>query len=167
MWLLIIIAGLTGVMFDRLLPYMSFLLNDTQYEGAISYIASGNAVGSSIIRLIIALIPPGLAFIGRRTVEEEGNKLINVLVNMSVINLLLYFIATLTSGLVIGRVAAYFNIYNLLLLPWLLNRLFAESSRVFLKISCIVLYTGYFYYQMVITWHLPYVSDILHITLWN
>ena len=167
MWLLIIIAGLSGVLFDRILPYLSFLLNDTQYEGTINYIASGGAVGSSIIRLIIALIPPGLALIGRRIVEEEGNKLIDLLVNMSVINLLLYFIATLISGLVMGRVAAYFSIYNLLLLPWLLNHLFNSSSRAFLKVSCVVLYTGYFYYQMVITWHLPYVSDILHISLWN
>ena len=167
MWLLIVVAILTGVFFDRLLPYISSLLNDTQYEGAVNYIASGSAVGSSIIRLIIALIPPGLAFLGRRTVEEEGNNLINLLVNMSVINLLIYFLATLTSGLVLGRVASYFGIYNLLLLPWLLNHLFSESSRVLLKIVCVVLYTGYFYYQMVMTWHLPYVSDILHITLWN
>ena len=165
MWLLIAVAVVAGVLFDRLLPYISFLLNDTQYEGAVNYIASGSAAGSSIIRLIIAIIPPLLAFIGRRTVEEEGNSMINLLVNMSVINLLLYFLATLTSGLVLGRVAAYFNIYNLLLLPWLLNHLFTEGSRVFLKGVCVVLYTGYFYYQMVITWHLPYVSDILHLSL--
>ena len=165
MWLLIFVAVLTGVLFDRLLPYFSFLLDDTRYEGAVSYIASGRAVGSSIIRLFIAIIPPGLAFIGRKTVEEEGNCLVDLLVNMSVINLLLYFIATLTSGLAVGRVAAYFNIYNLLLLPWLLNHLFVNASRVFLKISCLILYTGYFFYQMVNTWHLPYLSDILHLSL--
>ena len=167
MWLLVFVACAVGVLFDRLLPYLSFLLNDTEYEGFISYFSSGEAVGSSIIRLIIAIIPPGLALIGRRIVEEEGNRLVDLLVNMSVINLLLFFIATLTSGMVIGRVAAYFTIYNLLLLPWLLNHLFENSSRVLLKTACIVLYTLYFYYQMVITWHLPYVSDILHISLWN
>ena len=167
MWLLIIVAVLAGLLFDRLLPYMGSLLDDTRYEGSISFLSSGQGVGSNIIRLIIALIPPGLAFIGRRTLEEEGNKLINLLVNMSVINLLLFFIATLTSGMVIGRVAAYFSIYNLLLLPWLLNHLFTDSSRALLKVACVVLYTGYFYYQMVITWHLPYVSDILHLSLWN
>ena len=167
MWLLVFIAVVGGVLFDRLLPYMSFLLNDTEYEGVISYFSSGQAVGSSIIRLIIALIPPGLAFIRRRIVEEEGNRLINLLVNMSVINLLLFFVATLTSGMVIGRVAAYFNIYNLLLLPWLLEHLFDRYSSVFLKGACIVLYTVYFYYQMVITWKLPYVSDLLHLSLWK
>ena len=154
MVLLILATVLVGVLFDRLLPY-------------ISYLSPGSGAGSSITRLIIALIPAGLALLGRKTVEEEGNRLIDLCVNMSVINLLLFFIATLTNGMVIGRVAAYFNIYNLLLLPWLLNHLFTDSSRVFLKAACVVLYTGYFYYQMVVVWHLPYVSDILHISLWN
>ena len=167
MVLLIISATLVGVLFDRILPYLSFLLNDTEYEGYISYLSSGSGFGSSVIRLVIALIPAGLAFLGRKIVEEEGNKLIDLCVNMSVINFLLFFIATLTNGMVVGRVAAYFNIYNLLLLPWLLNHLFTDSSRALLKAACVILYTGYFYYQMVITWHLPYVSDILHISLWN
>ncbi len=167
MSLVIIAAVLVGILFDRLLPYISFLLDDTEYEGYISVFSSGGVSGSSIFRLFIAVIPVAMAFIGRGIVEEEGNKLIDMLVNMSVINLLFIFIATLTSGMVIGRVASYFSVYNLLLLPWLLNHLFVNSSRIVLKIICMVLYTAYFYYQMVITWHLPYVSDILHLSLWN
>ena len=82
MLLLIISAVLVGVLFDRVLPFLSFLLNDTEYEGYISYLSSGNGFGSSVIRLVIALIPAGLAFLGRKIVEEEGNKLIALCVNM-------------------------------------------------------------------------------------
>lgn len=164
---LVIVSVAFGLFFDRFFPYLSFLLDDTLYEGYISYFGSDVSAGSNVIRLIIALIPPGLAFVGRKIVNSEGNQLINILVNMSVVNVLLYFIATLTNGMVVGRVLAFFDIYNLLLLPWLLNHIFNTRSRILLKTMCIVLYTGFFYYQLVITWHLPYVSDILHISLWN
>lgn len=162
MVLVVLASGITGLCFDRLLPTFGNILEETQYSGYVAYIAN-EGVGSSIIRLVIAAIPCFIAFIARHIIEEEGNRLVNISINMSVINLCLYFIATFASGMVIGRLTIYFDIFNLLLLPWLLKYVFNRESSSIITLICMVFYAVYFYFQMVITWHLGYESDILGI----
>lgn len=164
MFLIVIASGIVAVGFDKLLPAFGNMLEETQYAGYVTYIAN-EGVGSNVLRLVIAAIPCILAFIGRYIIEERENTLINVAINMSVINLCLYFIATFSSGMVIGRLTIYFDIFNLLLLPWLLKYIFNEKSGSIITMICMVFYAVYFYFQMVVTWQLGYESDILHLYL--
>ena len=164
MFIVILIALVFGLFFEQLFPMFSGLLEETQYEGYISYIET-QGVGSNVIRLAIAAIPCVLAFLGRQTVREEGNSLVNVCVNMSVINLCLYFVATFSSGMVMGRMTIYFDIFNLLLLPWLLKHVFTSKSRRIITLLCVFFYTIYFYYQMVLTWNIGYESSLLRLYL--
>ena len=58
------------------------------------------------------------------------------------------------------------DIYNVLLLPGLIDHIFEQKSAQLVKGVCIVAYFIFFYYQMVITWNLPYESDILNLFIY-
>lgn len=158
----IFLALIFGVFFDKLFPIFGDLLMETQYKGYVDYIST-QGKGSSVIRLAIAAVPCALAYIGRRAVEEEHNQYINFCINMSVINFCLYIIATFSSGMVVGRLTTYFDIFNLVLLPWLLHHVFTEASRKIVVLACMGFYLIFFYFQMVLVWGLSYESDILNI----
>ena len=113
--------------------------------------------------MVIAMIPCVIAYMTRYAIEDENNKLINFSINMSVINFCLYIIATFSSGMVVGRLTTYFDIYNLILLPWLMHHAFTERSRKMVILLCMAFYLIVFYFQMVITWGMRYESDILKI----
>lgn len=155
---------IAGVCFDKLFPLFGNILAETQYKGYVDYISS-QGKGSSIIRMVIAMIPCVIAYMARYAIEDENNKLINFSINMSVINFCLYIIATFSSGMVVGRLTTYFDIYNLILLPWLMHHAFTERSRKMVILLCMAFYLVFFYFQMVLTWGLVYESDILHLYL--
>lgn len=160
---LVTLAGIIFALgFDTLFPAVSTVLENTQYEGYVDYINT-SGVGSNIIRLFIAIIPVWMAFYGRKIVEREADRFIKLSVNMSVINMCVYMVATVSSGMAVGRVAAYFDIYNLVLLPWLINHVFKGSTRAMVKTACFGVYIVYFWFQMVVTWHISYGSDFLGI----
>lgn len=159
-----IFSLIAGVCFDKLFPLFGNILAETQYKGYVDYISS-QGKGSSIIRMVIAMIPCVIAYMARYAIEDENNKLINFSINMSVINFCLYIIATFSSGMVVGRLTTYFDIYNLILLPWLMHHAFTERSRKMVILLCMAFYLVFFYFQMVLTWGLVYESDILHLYL--
>lgn len=156
----IFVSVAAGLFFDRLFPVVGNLLMETQYKGYVDYISSQGA-GSSVIRLLIAAVPCILAYLGRKVVQEQGNQCIDFCVNMSIINFCLYVIATFSSGMVVGRLTTYFDIFNLVLLPWLIYHVFTEESRKIIVIACMAFYIVFFYFQMVMVWGIGYESDIL------
>lgn len=84
-------------------------------------------------------------------------------INMSVLNACIYFIATFSSGMAVGRLTTYFDVYNLLLLPYVIKQGLHGREGDFIEKACIGCYLFFFYFQMVITWGLVYESDILGI----
>lgn len=156
------VAVVFGYRIDLFMGVLGNVLEETQYEGYISYIENQGA-GSNIIRLVLAALPPVLAFIGRKVIEKKNNRFMNFAINMSLLNLCVYIVATFTSGMALGRIAAYFDIYNLFLLPWLLDVLFEGASKTFMRITCVGCYIVYFWYQMTVAWSIGYESDILHL----
>lgn len=155
---------LSGIFLERFSSVFSFLLEGTQYNGYIENVVSGN--GSNIFRLLIAMVPCSLAFLNRKKIQKNNNPIINISINMSLINACMMFVSTLTSGLLMGRLSIYFSLYNLILLPWLIVNTFKSKDIPFVYYSCLIFYTVYFYYQIVITWNLPYISDILKLKIY-
>ena len=164
MWMVISAFVIFLLGFDRLFPFLSIIMEESQYAEYAELIITGT--GTSIFRLLIALIPCIFSFIGRRIIASESTPMIDLMINMSVINALLYAVAAISSGMVIGRLTVYFDIYNVLLLPWLIDHIFEQKSAQLVKGVCIVAYFIFFYYQMVITWNLPYESDILNLFIY-
>lgn len=149
--------GIVGINIEKL----QFLFDNTQYEGYLGAIAEMQ--GMSIMRFIVAVVPLIICILARRIILHENNRMINICVNMECFYVAVQFAALFIGANYIGRIAAYFNIYSLLLLPWLIKKCFTPRSATVMKILCIVLYIFYFYYQMVVVWKLDYVSDIITI----
>jgi len=75
-------------------------------------------------------------------------------------------LASVTSGIIMGRIPIFFEIYSYILLDWLLRNVFKDDQKFLMQTLCILFYTAYFYYQMVIVYQgLGYYSEWLGIEL--
>ena len=148
-----------GLNIDR----FEFLFDNTQYEGYLDNIME--TAGMNEIRFLVAAVPVVIAIAGYKIIRAENNRLINICVNMSCFYVAVQFAAMFVGANYIGRIATYFNVYNLILLPWMIRECFTEESKKIVKLGCVGCYCIYFYYQIVITWNLQYVSDILGLYL--
>ena len=76
---------------------------------------------------------------------------------MSVVCAGIYFLGIFTSGILVGRLPIYFEIYNLILLPFLLKNCFTKLSSKIMFVFCTVGFLGFYWLQIQV-WY--YVSDI-------
>lgn len=106
--------------------------------------------GSNPLRILIATIPTVIAFVGRKKIELNNNPLINICVNMSIVTVIIYINASLTSGVLTGRLPGFTALYNFILIPYLAKDVFDESISKSIKLFFILFYTVYFLYQLAI-----------------
>jgi len=102
------------------------------------------ATGSNPLRIVVSAIPVVIAFVGRKQIAVANNQLVNVCVNMSIVTMIMYTIASLTSGIMTGRLPGYTLIFNFILFPYLLNRVFNEKISTNLRLSITLFYIAYF-----------------------
>lgn len=149
---------LSVTMVSEFTDLLNFLTEDTVFEGSTNQFASDD--GANILRFFVAAVPPVLALIKRREVEEKAPPVINVMINMSVIAACCYLIATFTSGILVGRVPLYFELSGYALIPWLFDNVYDKKDSKLLRIFCLFFYAIYFY---VLFWGIGYASRVLNI----
>ncbi|MBQ2661096.1 MAG: EpsG family protein [Clostridia bacterium] len=164
MWISIIACVVGIFAFDSLMPTFGDMLSETQYDGYIDYMSEDG--GGSIIRALVALVPVGFAFYKRKEIAIINDKRINLAINMSVFNFFCVLLASLSSGIFMGRLNIYFEVYNLILLPWIIKKVFHGQTRQMMTVACVGAYIIWFYYQMVLTWNYVYNSQILNTASW-
>jgi len=108
-----------------------------------------SAKGSNPLRIVIAAIPTVIAFVGRKRIATNNNGLINILVNMSAITVILYTIASLTSGIMTGRLPGFTAIYNYILIPYLSKSVFDEKTSKNIRAFFILFYLLYFIFGII------------------
>lgn len=164
-WMFVIIGAgcVFALNFESFAGTMDSMLENTQYEGMAEKIVNGS--GSNALRFLVSAAPPIIAFLARDKIAEENNKMLNLLINCSVMAMVTMFISTFTFGIIVGRVVAYFNIFNVALLPWLVTNVFERKNRRMVIFALVILYGIYFYYQMCVAWHMFYRSDVLGLFL--
>lgn len=71
---------------------------------------------------------------------------------MSIIGSGIYIISKiLSSGVMIGRLPIYFTMYNLILLPWLIQNLFDKNERRLIYYLMIVCYFAFSIIKFLLT----------------
>lgn len=138
-------------------------VENTTYTKDIQYAAADT--GTSIFRVLVSSIPCIMAFL----VKDEINKpetppVISLAANASVITAVLYLASAFTSGIYVGRLPVYTEMYSLVLLPWLIAHPYRQFGNSF-RFGIIGAYLAYFFYQTSICWKGLYVSEILHINV--
>ena len=145
--LLMIAMALLAVFFtNQFTSLLNTALEDTAYSANATEMA-GQA-GVNPLRVAVYAVPAALAFVGRKKLDKENNQVINISVNMSIITLALYLIAMVTSGIMMGRLPIYTSLFNYILLPYEIEHIFDNKSRLFLRVALVLLYMAYYYYLM-------------------
>lgn len=108
-------------------------LGNTAYAGATSQFEEDDGVNP--LKFLFIAIPPFIAFYKRDILEQYYVKytILPICINMSLIAAALYFVGIFTSGILIGRLPIYAEIYDLILIPYLLNVCFSKSERSIIK----------------------------------
>lgn len=140
----IVVSLIAMYVFDKYTGVMDFMLQGTEFEGAVENWQAIGDDGVNPIRVFINAIPMLLAFLGRNYIKYENDNMLNICVNMSVITTGLYLVAMVTSGIMVGRLPIYTSLYNLILLPNLIPKMFTESSERMVRILMIGFYMLYY-----------------------
>lgn len=141
----------------------SSMVDDSDY----AYLRTlDNQVGVNPFRVIVMAVPSFIAFTQRKNIKEINDPFVNVWINLSIITTECYLVGMFTTG-VMGRMPMYFQMFNLLLLPWLLKKAFDESMGKSIFIASLVGYFAYFWYDMFIAGNGIYQSINLNLNYLN
>lgn len=129
------------------------VLSGTAYEGATDQFAEDDGVNP--LRAMFYLIFPALAFIRKKELEKcyEDNPMLPIAINMSLITATLYVVGIFTSGILVGRLPVYCELYNMLLVPYILKYGFNEKDRVFVRIGLVAMMMVMFVLQCPTYYH--------------
>lgn len=145
--LLFIGAMLLSVVFvGEFTGLLDTVLQETQYANVVTDYNSWNDDGTNPLRVLVYSIPCILSFFLRDKIVEEQNPQINYFVNMSIITMGLYVLSMFTSGIFMGRLPIYCNLYCYMLLPWELKKLGEYQNKRILNFIMVGCYLLFYYY---------------------
>ena len=153
--ILMLIATAVVILFvDRFTPILNDLLQDTQYDDMVTNEIWTQDDGTNIIRVLVYSVPALLSLLGLRHVRAANDPVINICVNCSIVTMAFYLIASVSSGIYIGRLPIYTTLQGYIALPWLIDHVFEEKSANLVKILMVCMYSAFFCYQTFIIWNL-------------
>lgn len=120
-------------------------LGNTAYSGATSQFEGDDGVNP--LRFLFSAVPPVIAFWKRDLLRQyyESNKMLPICINMSLVAASLFFVGMFTSGILIGRLPVYAEVYDLIFIPYLLNICFSKEERTIVTPIYTVTTILYFY----------------------
>ena len=165
MWLFAIIAVVLVISAENIVRvFGSSILENTPYEQYVARALSRKGV--TLPRALVAFVPVLLCFIYRREQEKLADRTMNVFFNISLINACWMAASTAFGGDLTGRLAEYFGTINVVLYPYIFQKLIRGRNKVAIRICFVVGYVLFYLYQMYIAWGgLNYGSDVLRLFL--
>ena len=137
---------------DRFSPVLNELLQDTQYDDMMTNEIWETDDGTNILRVAVYSVPAVLSLLGLKYIRAENNPIMNICINCSIVTMALYLVASVSSGIYIGRLPIYTTLQGYMAMPWIIDQIFEKRSA---KLTRYLMYAGYlafFYYQMGIAW---------------
>lgn len=129
------------------------VLSGTAYAGATEQFAEDDGVNP--LRALFFCVFPVLAYVRKKSLEEfyESDPILPIAVNMSLISAALYVVGIFTSGILIGRLPIYCSVYNMILIPYILNYGFNKKDRAIARICIVAMLMIMFCLQCPTTYH--------------
>ena len=142
--LLCILAAIVFVtFFSRFAGSYETVMTNAGYDTSVY---SGDD-GVHPLRVLVSLTPAVLAFMGRDIIKDEDSPIIHFCTNMSLLAFGIYLVAMVTSGILVGRVPLYTSMYNFILLPYLIDRMFYGGTRRMMYFATVGLYFIYYWVE--------------------
>lgn len=140
-----ILLGTFGIAGIGLESMLGTLINITTLMGEEYDMASFTGDGVNVFRLAVVWVPVILSFMARKFWQESEDEKANVIMNLTLLNAEIMFIALFGTANYFARLANYFLIFQTLLMPRLF-KYFRQNSKRFLQACAIGGYCMYFYY---------------------
>lgn len=153
----IAIAVLALLFVDLFTNVLDSTLSDTQYTNVVSDWQSWGGIddGTNPIRVLVYSVPAILSLVGLKVMKEKNNHIINIASNASIITMGLALISMGTSGIFLGRLPIFVELYAFgIALPWQIDNIFSKETSRIIYAAAVVCYTIFFYYQMHFVWGL-------------
>lgn len=155
------VFGAAGLLMESLL---GTLLNVTDMLGEGYDAASFTGEGVNPFRLAAIVVPILISLITRRQIEGEDDRVQNLMVNLSMLNGEIMFVALFGTANYFARLANYFLPFQALAVPWLLTHFESRSRKVVTSLA-VVCYALFFVYSNAI--HESFDYNFYSITLWE
>lgn len=142
MLVLFMLAGLSlNFMLDRILALTALIGEEYTTDTFSDH-------GVNPLRFLVCTVPIVLSFVFRRQINDHYDPINNLLVNLTMLNGALMFVALFADPVYFGRLANYFLVFQFISIPWLIK--FSDKRlRPLLYISAMVFFFAYFtYYNM-------------------
>lgn len=171
-WVCVVLTLVVVFFIDNFTSLLDSSLEDTQYAGTgdtlMNYGAADGIVDDGVnpLRVLVSAVAPGIALWRWNHIKDKTTPVIDIMINMATASTGVYLLAMVTSGILVGRVPAYFMMTNYVLLPWLLENAFEGGLKKLIKSACYFFYFAYFYYVMAINGWGYYVSKTLGIYMY-
>lgn len=127
---------------------MDVLLGETEYAGAVTEMQRMGDDGVNPLRVLVSAVPVFLVFVQRKYLRNEENQVVHICVNMSFITVGLNLVAMVTSGILMGRMAIYTNLYSFIIMPYLIRNAFTRESQKLVNILMVVFYFIFYCFEM-------------------
>ena len=152
---LMIVGTIIVIVFiSRFTGLLNTALEYTQYAGYLTMDDLAADDGANPLRALVYTVPALISFVYKNRIKEINDPMVNLCTNCSIITACIYWISVFTSGVLIARLTGYISLYSYILLPWELDNCVSESARGVIKSVTVILYIGFYYYQVVLGWGL-------------
>ena len=108
--------------------------------------------GTNIIRVAVYSAPALLSLVGLKYIRAANNSVMDICVNCSIVTMAIYLVASVSSGIYIGRLPIYTTLQGYMALPWMIDQMFEKRSVRFVRNMMYVAYLAFFYFQMHFAW---------------
>lgn len=163
MWLLLGAALFAMATYDATLgAFMSFAESIGAFVADIE-VFDGHAI--NMLRVMVYWIPPIIALVFKKRLFNDSTRIEDLFVNLSCVSAFILTIGLVEGANLYARMAAYFEIFSALALPWMIKKLFTKQSAQIVTGSSTVLYFIYFYYEFAVS--KSFDTEYSAITLWQ
>ncbi len=102
--------------------------------------------GINPFRLAVFGVPPLLSFIFQKQLETQYTREKSILLNMGIISFLIMLLGIFTAANLFGRFSGYFEIGSIIMLPWILDKIFDDRSIQIASFVVGLCYLAFFAY---------------------
>ena len=145
-------------------PLMGTVIDITTLLGEEYTVESFAGSGVNPFRLAVVAVPLVLSFITKKRIAWENDRTRNLMLNLTMVNAAIMYVALFGTANYFARLANYFLIFQCITIPWLFTH-FDKISRQLLTGGAVACYTAYFYYANAINQHFD--TQYAAITLWE
>lgn len=133
------------------------LVDNGQYSIYSESLNNSVAEGANIFRVLVMFVPIIFSFLGRKYFANN-DKRYRVFSNMAILNFLFYLLSY--QNWIFARVAMYFQLYTIVLYPYVIGRIFNLKDQKIVYMTMICFYLCFYTFEVKNTTYTSYYLNI-------